>query len=184
MGKTDKWSWSSAIIGAATATAAAALVLGRPRNPTFRLVSIKPTSLNLDKRVVHLDLILTVHVTNPNVVPIQYSSSSMSIFYQGTLLGTARVDEGAQAAASCQFLRLPARLDAARLGPHLNRFVADVAKREMEIDAVVDLGGTAKVLRWGRKRFKVHVDSHLTVDPVFLDVLDQENRSDLVLFGA
>lgn len=184
MGKKVKWSWSSAVIGAATATAAAALVFGRPKDPMFRLISIKPTSINLEKRVLHLDLILTVHVTNPNVVPIRYSSSSMSIFYQGTLLGTARVDEGSQAAMSCQLLKLPARLDGDRLGCHLSRFLSDVARREMEIDAAVDLGGTARVMWWGQKKFKVHVDSHLTVDPVFLDVLDQENRSGLVLFGA
>ena len=56
-----------------------------------------------------------------------------------------------------------------------------MAKREMVLDASVDIGGIAKVLWWNH-RFKVHVDSHLTVDPVFLDVLDQENTSQLKLF--
>lgn len=48
--------------------------------------------------------------------------------------------------------------------------MSDVAKREMVLDAAVDIAGTARVLWWDHK-FKVRVNSHITVDPVFLDVI-------------
>ncbi|KHN21157.1 hypothetical protein glysoja_006636 [Glycine soja] len=47
----------------------------------------------------------------------------------------------------------------------------------------VDIAGTARVMWWDHN-FKVHVDSHVTVDPVFLDVIDQENTSELEVFTA
>ena len=50
----------------------------------------------------------------------------------------------------------------------------------MMLDATVDIEGAAKVLWWDHK-FKVHVDSHVVVDPLYLDVIDQENKSDLEL---
>ncbi|GMJ00833.1 hypothetical protein like AT3G44380 [Hibiscus trionum] len=126
-------------------------------------------------------LILTVHVTNPNIAPIRYASTTMSIFYEGTLLGAAQVKAGSQRPRSCQVLKLPARLDGMELAHHAKKFFDDVAKREMVLDAKVDIGGKAKVLWWGH-RFKVHVDSHITVDPVFLDVIDQENKSQLEIY--
>lgn len=183
MGKKVKWSWSSAIIGAASAVAATAIISAKPKDPTFHLISINFTSLKVNLRHLEADLILTVHVTNPNIAPVHYSSTTMSIYYQGSLLGSAEVEAGSQSPRSCQLLRLPARLHGMELANHAARFVADVAKREMEIDAAVDIGGTAKVLWWDHK-FKVHVDSRVTVDPVFLDVIDQENRSELEVFSA
>lgn len=183
MGKKVKWNWSSALIGAASAVAATALIGARPKDPTFHLISINLTSFKLNLPVLDAELILTVHVTNPNISPIHYSSTTMSIFYQGELLGSADVQAGSQPPKSCQLLRLPARLDGLRLAHHAARFFSDVAKREMLLDAAVDIGGTARVLWWDHK-FKVHVDSHVTVDPLFLDVIDQENKSELKLILA
>ncbi|KAK4286336.1 hypothetical protein QN277_002904 [Acacia crassicarpa] len=183
MGKKVKWSWSSAIIGAASAVAATAIVSAKPKDPTFHLISINFTSLKLNLPVLDAGLVLTVHVTNPNIAPIHYSSTSMSIYYQGSLLGSAEVQAGSQPPRSCQLLHLPARLNGLELAHHAARFVADVAKREMVLDAAVDISGMAKVLWWEHK-FKVHVDSHVTVDPLFLDVIDQENSSELEVFSS
>lgn len=171
------------MIGAASAVAATAIVSAKPKDPTFHLISISFTSLKLSLPLLDAELILTVHVTNPNIAPIHYSSTSMSIYYQGSLLGSADVQAGSQPPRSCQLLHLPARLNGLELAHHAARFVADVAKREMVLDAAVDISGTAKVLWWDHK-FRVHVDSHITVDPLFLDVIDQENRSELEMFSS
>ncbi|KAF4379768.1 hypothetical protein CsatB_027975 [Cannabis sativa] len=182
MGKKVKWSWTSAALGAASAVAATAILAAKPKDPHFDLISINFTSFKLNLPVLDAELILTVHITNPNITPIHYSSTTMSIFYQGSLLGSADIEAGSQSAKSCKMLRLPARLDGLQLAQHASKFLSDVAKREMLLDASVDIGGTAKVLWWDH-RFKVHVDSRVTVDPVFLDVIDQENRSELDVFA-
>ncbi|XP_031251705.1 uncharacterized protein LOC116109613 [Pistacia vera] len=181
MGKKVKWSWTSAFVGAAAATVATAVFRAKPKDPTFHLISIKLTSFKLKLPVADADLILTIHVTNPNITPINYSSTTMSIFYEGSLLGSGPVKAGSQPARSCQLLQIPARLDGLELTHHAAKFFGDVAKREMVLDAKVDIAGMAKVLWWDHK-FKVHVDSHVTVDPVFLDIIDQENKSQLELF--
>lgn len=183
MGKKVNWSWSSAVIGAAAATAAATLINAKPKDPTFHLISVSLTSFKLKFPVLDAELVLTVHVTNPNITPIKYSSSTMSIFYDGSLLGSAPVKAGSQPSRSCQLLHIPARLDGLELAHHAAKFFADVAKREMVLDAKVDIEGVAKVLWWDHK-FKVHVDSHVTVDPVFLEVIDQENTSQLEVLPA
>ncbi|KAM3398868.1 hypothetical protein P3S68_002384 [Capsicum galapagoense] len=176
-----RWSWTSAFVGAATAAAAVAALSSKPRDPDFHLISIDLTSFKLNFPSVDAELILTVHVTNPNVTSITYSSTEMSIFYSGEHLGSARVKAGSQKPRSCQVLRLPARLNGGQLAQRGKQFVADVAKREMVLDATVDIEGFARVLWWDHK-FRVHVDSHVTVDPVFLDVIDQENKSALEVF--
>ncbi|XAR60150.1 hypothetical protein NMG60_11033404 [Bertholletia excelsa] len=181
MGKKVKWSWTSALVGAASATAAAAIIMGKPRDPTFHLISISLTSLKLKLPLLDADFILTVHVTNPNIAPIHYASTEMSILYAGSHLGSARIDAGSQAARSCRLLHLPARLSGLELAHHAARFIADVGKREMVLDAAVDIEGDAKIIWWNHK-FRVHVDSHVVVDPVFLDVIDQENKSEMELF--
>ncbi|PIA59169.1 hypothetical protein AQUCO_00400200v1 [Aquilegia coerulea] len=183
MDKKVNWSWTSAVIGAASATATAVIILGRPKDPTFHLTSISLTSLKLNLPLLDAELILTVHVTNPNIVPINYSATQMSIFYDGSLLGSAHVEAGSQPARSCQLIKLNGRLDGIELAHHAKKFLADVAKREMVLDAAVDIEGTAKVLLWSHA-FKVHVDSHIVVDPVFLDIIQQENKSALELFVA
>ncbi|MCL7046415.1 hypothetical protein MKW94_007447 [Papaver nudicaule] len=180
--KGGKWNWSSvAVIGALTATATAAITVAKPKDPIFHLLSIHLTSFKFNLPLLDAELLLTVHVTNPNIVPIQYSTSTMSIYYDGALLGSAQIEAGSQGAKSCELLKLPGRLDGVELAHHAMKFMSDVAKREMILDAVVDIEGVAKVLWWGHK-FKVHVDSHITVDPVFLDVIDQQNKSELGLF--
>nr|XP_043610423.1 uncharacterized protein LOC122582130 [Erigeron canadensis] len=175
------WSWTSAVVGAATAAATAALISAKPKDPTFHLVSVNITSFKLGLPLIDVELMLTVHVTNPNAVPIHYSSTEMSIFYAGSLLGSAQVSAGSQPPHSCQLLHLPARLSSMEMAHHAVQLMADVGRREMVLDAIVDIEGVARVVWWEHK-FKVHVESHVTVDPVFLDVVDQENKSDLELF--
>uniref|UniRef100_A0A1D1YLC0 Water stress and hypersensitive response domain-containing protein n=1 Tax=Anthurium amnicola TaxID=1678845 RepID=A0A1D1YLC0_9ARAE len=174
------WSWTSALVGAATATA---LILGKPRDPTFHLISIELSSFRLNLPLLDVELTLTVHVTNPNIVPIRYSATTMSIFYDGSLLGSAPVQAGSQAPMSCQLLRLPARLDGLQLAHHATKLLADAARRHMALHASVDIAGTATLLCWAH-RFSVHVDSHVVVDPVHLDVLHQDNRSETQLYLA
>ncbi|KAI3461283.1 hypothetical protein Pfo_017946 [Paulownia fortunei] len=181
MGKERKFSWGSALVGAAAATATALVISSKPRDPTFHLISIDLTSFKLNFPALDAEMILTVHVTNPNVAPIHYSDTEMSIFYSGTLLGSAPVQAGSQPPRSCQLLRLPARLSGLQLAHHAKKFLADVGRREMVLDSTVDIKGAAKVMWWNHK-FKVHVDSHVIVDPVFLDVIDQENKSKLEIF--
>lgn len=193
MGKKVKWSWTSALIGAAAAAATTVVFRAKPKLPKFRLVSLTALQLKLtgageeeEKEKlkfprVDADLILTIHVTNPNILPVRYSATSLSIYYDGSLLGSAQVPPGSQPPNSCQLLRLPARLNGLELAQHAKRFIGDVAKRKMVLDAEVDICGWAKVILWDPK-FKVHVDSHIVVDPVLLDVIDQENVSQMELF--
>ncbi|GFZ07287.1 late embryogenesis abundant (LEA) hydroxyproline-rich glycoprotein family [Actinidia rufa] len=181
MGKKVKLNWTSALVGAASATAAAAIILGKPRDPTFQLVSINFTSFKLNLPVIDTDLILTVHVSNPNIVPVHYSSAEMSIFYGGTRLGCAMIEAGSQPPRSCRLLRLQARLGGLQLAHQAARFLADLRRREMVLDAAVDIEGSAKVMWWDHK-FRVHVDSHVVVDPVLLDVIDQDTKSEMEVF--
>uniref|UniRef100_A0A5B6YRT6 Water stress and hypersensitive response domain-containing protein n=1 Tax=Davidia involucrata TaxID=16924 RepID=A0A5B6YRT6_DAVIN len=183
MGKKAKWAWRSAILGAASASATAAIMMAKPKDPTFHLISISLTSLELNLPVLDAELILNVHLTNPNIVSIHYSSTEMSISYTGSLLGSARIRAGSQPRRSCQLLHLPARIRGLQLAQNAGRFVADVGRREMVVDAAVDIEGTAKVFWWDHK-FKLHVDSRIVVDPVFLDVIDQENKSEMEVFIA
>ncbi|XP_075498875.1 uncharacterized protein LOC142537206 [Primulina tabacum] len=173
--------WSSALVATVAVAVAALVMAAKPRDPTFNLISIKLTSFKLKFPVLDAEAILTVEVTNPNVVPINYSDTTMSIFYDGNLLGSAPIDAGSQPARSSQQLHLPARLSGLKLAKHGKRFMSDVGKREMVLDSTVDICGAAKVLWWDHK-FKVHVDSHVIVDPVFLDVIDQDNKSQLDVF--
>ncbi|KAK6936237.1 hypothetical protein RJ641_033267 [Dillenia turbinata] len=107
----------------------------------------------------------------------------MSICYDGSRLGSALVHSWSQPARSCHLLKLPARLDAIELAHHGKKFLADVKRREMELDAAVDIAGVAKLL-WLNHRFKLRVDSYIVVDPVFLDVVDQENKAQLQPLNA
>ncbi|XP_021887467.1 LOW QUALITY PROTEIN: uncharacterized protein LOC110806825 [Carica papaya] len=115
MGKDQKWSWSCALAGAASAAAVVSLISAKPKDPTFHLISISLTSLKLNLPVLDIGLVLTVHVTNPNITAVNYSSTTMSIFYDGSLLGSADVKAGSQPPRSCEVLRLPARLDSLEL---------------------------------------------------------------------
>ncbi|CAK9171320.1 unnamed protein product [Ilex paraguariensis] len=175
-----KWSWTSALIGAATATATTMILSSKPRDPTFHLISVNLRSLKFNFPLLNAELILTVHVTNPNIAPVDYSAE-LSIFYEGSLLGSAKVKAGSQAPRSCQLLHLPTRLSGVELAHHATKFLADVAAREMVLDAAAEIEGVAKVWWWNHK-FRVHVDSHMTVDPLFLDVIDQDNTSRMKVF--
>lgn len=181
MSSNVKWSWSSALVGAASATAVSTILSVKPRDPSFQLVAITLTSFTLHFPFLDAELTLTVHVTNPNATPIAYGPSTISIFYDGTLLGTAELAAGTQGPRSCQLVRMPARLDGVELvAHHARRFLVDVAKREMVLDAAVEIDGSARVL-WWTHRFRATIGSRVTVDPVFLDVIQQENRSHIVL---
>ncbi|KAK7404848.1 hypothetical protein VNO78_05854 [Psophocarpus tetragonolobus] len=177
-----RWSWSSALIGAASAVAATALVSAKPKDPTFHLISVSFTSLKLNLPLLDAEVLLTVHVTNPNITPIHYSSTSMSIFYHGSLLGSAQVLAGSQPPRSCQLLRLPARLHSLPLAHHASSFLHDVARRQMVIHAAVHISGTARLFFFDHC-FQVHVHCHVTVDPIFLDILHQDNSSHLQVFS-
>ncbi|GJN04264.1 hypothetical protein PR202_ga21797 [Eleusine coracana subsp. coracana] len=177
-----RWSWGSALAGAATTAAAAAMVMCRPRDPIFELISISLSNFKFrPPAALDIGLTLTVHATNPNVVPVRYAASTVSILYAGAHLGTARLDAGEQPATSCRLLHLPARLDAVELAHHARDILADAARRQMELDTEVEIAGEAAVLFWSR-RFSVRINSHITVDPVFLDVIKQDNRSEMQLY--
>ncbi|GAB2233944.1 hypothetical protein Droror1_Dr00003174 [Drosera rotundifolia] len=178
-----RWSWTSAIIGAATTAAAAAILIAKPKDPTFSLISINLTKLHLNFPFLDADLILTVHSTNPNIVSVRYSSTTMSILYDDSLLGSAIIDAGEHAARSCRVLRLPATVKGMELASKGKRFLEDLGKREMELGTEIEFDGVARVGWWGR-RFRVKVDSRVVVDPVLLDVIEQENRSKIELFNV
>ena len=71
----------------------------RPRDPIFEVVSIDISGFKLNwatesmipYAVVDVALTLKIKVINPNVTPIQYTSTTMDIFYRGTLMGQATV---------------------------------------------------------------------------------------------
>lgn len=180
----SRWSWGSALAGAAAATATAAVALCRPRDPSFEVISIKLSTFHFrPPAALDIGLTLTVHANNPNVVPVRYGPSTVSILYGGALLGTARLDADEQPAMSCRLLHLPARLDGVELAHHARAILADATRRHMELDAAVEIAGEAAVLLWSR-RFSVRIDSHIVVDPVFLEVVEQNNRSEMQLYLA
>jgi hypothetical protein len=177
-----RWSWGSALAGAATTAAAAAVAVCRPRDPSFELISISLSTFHFRPPAgLDMGLTLTVHATNPNVVPVRYGASTVSILYAGAHLGTAVLDAGEQPASSCRLLHLPARLDGVELAHHARGILADAARRHMELDAAVEIAGEAAVFLWSR-RFSVRINSHITVDPVFLEVIEQDSRSEMQLY--
>lgn len=173
---TTEWSWPSALAGAAVTATAAALLVAAPRDPSFQVISISFTSFNLQFPLLDAELVLTVHVCNPNLVPISLGPSFVSLLYDGAVLGTAKIEPGHQSARSCRVVGLRARLDSVELGDHAIRFLADVARRKMALDATVEMVGTAKVMGWTR-RFKVKANyGRVEVDPVFLGAIEEKNH--------
>ncbi len=71
----------------------------RPRDPVFEVQAITLSGFNLRfctdspllLAVVDVSLTLFIKVINPNVTPIQFSSTIMDIYYKGNLLGQAQV---------------------------------------------------------------------------------------------
>ncbi|KAI3829675.1 hypothetical protein L1987_03803 [Smallanthus sonchifolius] len=162
------WSWTAAVIGAETAATTAALISAKPKDPTFHLVSINITSFKLSLPFMDAEGILTVHVNNPNAVPIHYSSTEMSIFYAGSLLGYARVSAGSQPPRSYQLLHLPARLNNVELAHHAVQFLADMRRREMMFDAT-DIEGVARVVSKKKKRQAHQQDTTAMMMMVYFD---------------
>ncbi|KAL6856986.1 hypothetical protein ACP4OV_018368 [Aristida adscensionis] len=119
-------SWGWALAGAATTAAAAAVMLCRPQDPSFELISIS-LSVPSFRPLAALDvgLTLAVHASNPNVVPVRCGASAVSILYDGVHLGTARLDAACRPlrlpATSCRLLHLPARLDGIKLASSESR---------------------------------------------------------------
>jgi len=177
-------------IGAGLVIGGAGVVLYsiRPREPVFEVLSIHlkgfKLRFNTDSlipvAVIDVELSISIKVTNPNVAPIEYSNSTMCIYYRDSLLGQAQVPSGSQGANSSEILELPAKMDGLEVKQHLKDLAKDVTRREMSLKSVVTIKGVAKVWKWGNK-FEVDVESQMTVDPIFMDVIDQENKAHLQL---
>ncbi|XP_020262356.1 uncharacterized protein LOC109838316 [Asparagus officinalis] len=143
----------SAVAGAASASAALILLFGRPKDPTFHLISITLSSFSLNLPLLDLDLI------RPKPSPRR------------------------SAPRSCQPHQAPRRGSTGiQMAHHAGSILADVARREMRLDAEVEIAGTARVL-FMRRRFCAKVESHVVVDPVFLDVVEQENTTETHLLA-
>ena len=78
--------------------AAAFLYRNRPQDPIFQVLSIHVKGFDLhfsghSHAMATLDskLSLSIKVINPNIAPIEYTSTTMDIFYAGDLLGQAKV---------------------------------------------------------------------------------------------
>eukprot|EP00850_Spirogloea_muscicola_P000397 SM000001S04799 [mRNA] locus=s1:2202731:2203664:- [translate_table: standard] len=160
----------------------------RPRDPLFEVVDVALrgfsmrwcTDSPLILAVVDVELTLAIRVVNRNVVPITYADTTMDIFYRGQLLGQAQVPSGGQGARSEHVMELPCKLDGLEISSHMLALLSDVAARKMTIHSLVTISGEARLL-FLRHTFKIYVDSDLDIDPVMLNVLDQENRVSLEL---
>lgn len=82
-------------IVAGLGTLGAGLYSVRPRDPIFEVLSINLKGLKLNHKnllvVIDVELVLSIKVINPNVTPIEYTSTVMDIYYRGDLLGQAKV---------------------------------------------------------------------------------------------
>ncbi|KAL2610660.1 hypothetical protein R1flu_029233 [Riccia fluitans] len=176
------------MIAGAGSAAGACLYAIRPRDPVFEVMSIELKGFNLRfctdspmlMAVVDVELTLAIKVTNDNVAPIEYSSTIMDVFYRGSLLGQAKVEEGSQAARSSKVIYVPCKLDGLEMTNHVKDLFKDVTKREMTLHSVVTIAGRARVWKWTHN-FEVHVTSDIKVDPIFLDVIEQENKVEMEL---
>jgi len=90
------------------------------------------------------------------------------------------VPAGSQGANCSEILEVPAKIDGVEVTQHLKDLVKDVRRREMDLRSVVNIKGSARLWKWGHK-FEVAVESHMKVDPIFLEVIEQENRVRLEL---
>lgn len=172
-----------ALIPVVGAGAAAALYCVWPRDPVFEVTKIQLSGFRLRwctdspllVAVVDVELTLFIKVTNKNVVGITFSETTMDIFYRNNLLGQALVEAGEQGPRSEKILELPARLDGLEVTNQVAGFIEDVSRREMELLSLVTISGNANM--WPIKHsFKIHVRSEIKVDPIFLDVKEQDNQ--------
>ncbi|CAM6099970.1 unnamed protein product [Calypogeia fissa] len=158
----------------------------RPRDPVFEVVAISLKGFNLRfctdspmlMAVIDVELTLSIKVTNDNVAPIEYTSTIMDIYYRGNLLGQAQVKEGTQEAKSSKVLEVPCKLDGLEMTNHVTDLFKDVTKREMNLHSVVTIAGRARLWKWTHN-FEVHVTSEIKVDPIFLNIIDQENKVEM-----
>ncbi|KAI5075059.1 hypothetical protein GOP47_0011020 [Adiantum capillus-veneris] len=157
----------------------AALYRCRPRDPIFEVQNIELKGFNVRfaklMAVVDAQLVITIKVINPNVAPIEYTSTTMDIFYQGVLLGQAIVEAGDQGPNSKEVIQVQAKLDGQKMTKNLKELLTDVRKREMCMKSVVTIKGHARLWKWTHD-FVVHVESTIKVDPVYLVVIDQDNK--------
>ncbi|ONK71427.1 uncharacterized protein A4U43_C04F8460 [Asparagus officinalis] len=74
----------SAVAGAASASAALILLFGRPKDPTFHLISITLSSFSLNLPLLDLDLIRPKpsRAPTPTLVPIPLRPARLSISYR------------------------------------------------------------------------------------------------------
>lgn len=161
----------------------AALYTIRPKDPVFEVLAINLKGFKLNVNTdslnplafIDVELSMSIKVTNPNLVPIEHKSTVMCIYYKDSLLGQAQVPEGSQEANCSEVLEVPAKIDGMEVTQHLKDFVKDVSRREMDLRSVVNIKGSAWFWKWGHK-FEVIVESHIKVDPIFLNVIEQENK--------
>lgn len=152
-----------------------------PREPRFEVtdVHLKGFKLNWETDsvvpivAVDIDLTISIQVTNPNVVPIEYTSTIVNLLYRGTSIGEAMVDAGKQASQSEETIIVPAKLNGLELTTHVLQLLSDIAKREMVLNSVVTISGYVKVWKLYHD-FEVHVQCEIKVDPLFLHVTEQD----------
>eukprot|EP00897_Mesotaenium_endlicherianum_P001574 jgi/Mesen1/1444/ME000132S00379 len=162
---------------------AAALFCLWPRDPVFEVLELQLKGFKLRwctdspllVAVVDVELLLRIKVTNKNVVGISYGETTMDIFYRDTLLGQAKVPAGSQGPRTQVINDLPARLDGLQITNLVTGFLEDFAKREMSLTSLVTISGEANVFPI-KHPFKIHVHSEIVVDPIFLDVKEQDNQ--------
>nr|ABR17564.1 unknown [Picea sitchensis] len=166
----------------------AALYAIRPKDPVFEVLSIhvKGVKLNLNTDTLiplaflDVELSISIKITNPNLMPIEHKSTVMCIYYKGSLLGQAQVPEGGQGGNCSKVLEVPTKIDGVEVTQHIKDLVKDVSRREMDLKSVVNIKGSAWLWKLGHK-FEVVVESEIKVDPISLDVIQQENRVHLEL---
>ncbi|KAM0827023.1 hypothetical protein ACQ4PT_068466 [Festuca glaucescens] len=175
------WSWGAALAGAATTAAAAGVLVCPAEGPELRAHLHRPVHLPFPPpggaghrahphRPRH----------NPNVVPVRYGASTVSILYGGACLGTAQLDAGGQPAprAACSTSRpgsTPWRWRTTR-GP------SSPTSRAGTWSWTPSWRSSARLLCCsGRAASPSRIDSHIVVDPVFLEVVEQDNRSEMQL---
>jgi hypothetical protein len=70
-----------------------------PRTPRFEVTDVRLKGFKLNWETdsvvpivaVDIDLSISIKVTNPNVVPIEYTSTIVNLLYRGTSIGEAMV---------------------------------------------------------------------------------------------
>ena len=87
----------------------------RPKDPAFEVVGIELSGFNLrwvtegliPYAVVDIAMKISIKVTNPNITPIKYTSTTMDMFYRGSLIGQAEVSLLIQQSAFIASIKTP-----------------------------------------------------------------------------